>query len=283
MSPKAISSQPASRQPLGDLEDALRRHLALVGTAEAIEITPSQRSPSSRASAIVRSSSASDSSIERLTFLLVVGLRGGEEDVDLVEAVALLQRALEPALVRDQDRERDPVAALDRVSTSLGIGELRDHVGTHERGHLEPLAARSREQVDQPDLLLGGDDLGLVLEAVAGADLADPDALGKLAMRSVAPADGLDAADVDHAALVGADADRALALVDLDVEAKLAIVDDLAQGRADRAGRSLGGRGDVLDADLEADRRLALGQVLVGRGSRSCAPSSRSSPGSRGR
>ena len=31
--------------------------------------------------------------------------------------------------------------------------------------------------------------------------------------------------------------------------------------------RALGRRGDVLDADLEADRRLALGQVLEARGS----------------
>ena len=42
-------------------------------------------------------------------------------------------------------------------------------------------------------------------------------------------------ADVDHAALVGADADRAVALGDLDVEAQLAVVDDLAKGRADGA------------------------------------------------
>ena len=37
------------------------------------------------------------------------------------------------------------------------------------------LQAGAGEQVDQPHLLVGGDDLGLVLEAVAGADLADAD------------------------------------------------------------------------------------------------------------
>src|SRR4051794_1938526 len=73
-------------------------------------------------------------------------------------------------------------------------------------------------------------------------------------------------ADVDDATLVGADADRApalpLAFGHLDVEAELAAVDDLAQGRADRAIRSLERGRDVLDADLEADRRTPLGKAL---------------------
>ena len=55
-----------------------------------------------------------------------------------------------------------------------------------------------------------------------------------------------------------ADADRALALAHLDVEAELALVGDLAQRGADRARRPLGDGGDVLDADLEADGGLAL-------------------------
>ena len=49
------------------------------------------------------------------------------------------------------------------------------------------------------------------------------------------PQAALSRPDLDHAALVGADADRALALGDLDVEAQLAPVDDLAQLRADPA------------------------------------------------
>ena len=87
----------------------------------------------------------------------------------------------------------------------------------------------------------------------------------------------------DHAALVGADADRALAFGHLDVEAELAAFDDLAQGGAHACRCALERRRDVLDADLEADRRLALGQAARRRGSRSSPPSSRSSPGSRGR
>src|SRR4029453_10457289 len=48
----------------------------------------------------------------------------------------------------------------------------------------------------------------------------------------------------------------------LDLEAQLASVDDLAQLRVRRAGLALGRGGDVLDADLEADRRLALLEML---------------------
>ena len=95
---------------------------------------------------------------------------------------------------------------------------------------------------------------------------------------------GVDRADVDHAALVGADADRPVALGDLDVEAQLALVGDLAQARAHRAASApSAARGDVLDADLEADRRPARPAGSRRRGSRSSAPSSRSSPGSRAR
>src|SRR4051794_36142172 len=65
-----------------------------------------------------------------------------------------------------------------------------------------------------------------------------------------------------HAALVRSDADRALALEDLDVEAVLALVDDLAQRRADDAPGALERAGDVLDAHLEAHCRLAVGQLL---------------------
>ena len=52
-----------------------------------------------------------------------------------------------------------------------GVGELGDHVGAHEARHLEPPQAGARERVDQLDLARGGDHLGLVLEAVARADL----------------------------------------------------------------------------------------------------------------
>jgi len=52
-----------------------------------------------------------------------------------------------------------------------GVGELGD-VGPDEAGELDPAQAAGREQLDECDLVVGGDDLGLVLEAVAGTDLA---------------------------------------------------------------------------------------------------------------
>src|SRR4051812_5958915 len=69
--------------------------------------------------------------------------------------------------------------------------------------------------------------------------------------------------DRDDAALVGADADRALALADLDVEAQLALLDHLAEPGDRQAFRALQRAADVLDADLEPDRRVVRRQVLV--------------------
>ena len=57
-------------EALGDPEHALDRgHRPRRGQPKLVEITPSQRSPSSRARSITASRPASDSSIERLTFL----------------------------------------------------------------------------------------------------------------------------------------------------------------------------------------------------------------------
>src|SRR3954453_16185952 len=67
---------------------------------------------------------------------------------------------------------------------------------------------------------------------------------------------------VDHPALVGSDPDRALALLDLDGEAQLPILDHFVQPGVHAAARALGGRAYVLDADLEADRGLAVREVL---------------------
>src|SRR5215203_6359974 len=53
-----------------------------------------------------------------------------------------------------------------------------------------------------------------------------------------------------------------LAVAHLYVESELALVEDLAQLRRDRAGGALGGRRHVLDADLEAHGRPVVPQVL---------------------
>jgi hypothetical protein len=98
-----------------------------------------------------------------------------QEDVDLVEPVAPAQRILQPALVRDQDGERDAVRRIYRRQHLAGIGKLRDHVGADEARDLQPAQPRARQEVDQPHLVGGRDHLGLVLEAVARPHLADPD------------------------------------------------------------------------------------------------------------
>ena len=85
------------------------------------------------------------------------------------------ERGLEPAFVRHQHRQRHVVGRVDLVQHLGGVGKLRDHVGADEARDLEPPDAGAGEHLDQPDLVVGGDDLGLVLEAVTRADFADPD------------------------------------------------------------------------------------------------------------
>ena len=97
----------------GDLEDAVGRHLALVGTAEA------GRDHALAADAgLARGADRPLQVRERLgdravDVLAVVGLRGREEEVGLLEAVAVLERVLQPLAVRDQHRVGDAVARLD--------------------------------------------------------------------------------------------------------------------------------------------------------------------------
>ena len=63
---------------------------------------------------------------------------------------------------------------------------------------------------------------------------------------------------------MGAEAEHAVALADLDLEAQLAALGDLEQARRRGALGALAGARDVLDADLEADRRAAVREVLGG-------------------
>ena len=90
-----------------------------------------------------------------------------------MEALAQRQRVVEAALVRDQHARRDVVGKLDAAQHLARVRQLRDHVGAHERRDLEAAQPGTPERVDQAHLVVRGDDLGLVLEAVARADLAD--------------------------------------------------------------------------------------------------------------
>ena len=98
--------------------------------------------------------------------------------------LALLRaRASRPRSFGISTLTRDVVGHVDARQHLRGVGELRDHVGAHEARHLQAPQAGARERVDQLDLVVGRDRLGLVLKAVARADLADADGLGRLAHR----------------------------------------------------------------------------------------------------
>ena len=113
-----------------------------------------------------------------------MGLGGRHEDVDLIEGgtsrcsrptetLAQLERRVEAALVRDQDAERDLFGHGDLLEHRGRIGQLGNHIGAHEARDLQASEARAGQRIDQLDLALGRDHLGLVLKAVAGTDLPD--------------------------------------------------------------------------------------------------------------
>ena len=103
----------------------------------------------------------------------------GQEDVDLVDLRPLLERGLEAALVWDEDAHRDLLGHVDAREHLGRVGELGYHVGAHEARDLDAAQAGARERVYELDLALGGDDLGLVLKAVAWPHLSDAHALGR--------------------------------------------------------------------------------------------------------
>src|SRR5438270_4597492 len=86
------------------------------------------------------------------------------------------ERALEAALVRDQDADRDLVRNPRGDQHLLRVRQLRDHVGSHKAGDLEPMEPGASELLDEADLVGGRYHLRLVLEAVAGSSLTDPNA-----------------------------------------------------------------------------------------------------------
>ena len=121
--------------------------------------------------------------IERLTFLrlwvsdadmnTLISSKAARSRADA--AFAQLERRVQAALVGDQHRDAHFRRHVDPREHLCGVGQLRDHVGAHEARHLQPAQAGARERVDQLDLALGGDRLGLVLKAVARTDLPDGD------------------------------------------------------------------------------------------------------------
>jgi hypothetical protein len=82
---------------------------------------------------------------------------------------------IQAARVRDEHAACDVLRDVDRRQHFASIGELRDDVGAHEARELDPAQACPCEPLDERDLVGGRNDLGLVLQAVARADLADLD------------------------------------------------------------------------------------------------------------
>ena len=166
-------------QPVGDGEHGLGLDRALVGAAEGHR--------DHRGHAQVLGQRALGHALQAGQRLLdrpvhvgpVVRLGGRQEQVGLVEVLAQA-RARCPARAR-WARVRPPrprpgtsmAASTSAASASWGITSARTKLVTSSRRR--PGAG---QLVDQRDLGRGGDDLGLVLEPVARADLADGDGVG---------------------------------------------------------------------------------------------------------
>ena len=138
-------ARPPPRSRRGDLEHALgRRRRPRRGSRTTTLITPSQRSPASRARgqhALEPGQRLLDRAVD---VLAVVGLRRRQEDVDLVEPLAQLRaRCSSPRSLGISTRRLTlRRGRRSRSSTSRRVGELRDHVGADEARHLEPPAGR---------------------------------------------------------------------------------------------------------------------------------------------
>ncbi len=93
----------------------------------------------------------------------------------------MCERSLESPLVGDEHAHRHVVGQRDRLQYLLGVGELRDDVGTDEARDLDPPEPGAPEQLDQPHLLGRRDHLGFVLKAVPRTDLPDANLVRKRA------------------------------------------------------------------------------------------------------
>ena len=162
-------------------------HVALVGAAEATEMTASQRRPAARA----RGQDALEA-VERLgdravDVAAVVGLGGAEEDVDLVEAVARARSAFSrPRSLGISTETATSSGTSIRRRTSVGVGQLRDARRRGRSSWPRCAAGRSGRAASMSRTLSSvGDHLGLVLEAVARPDLADAHGSGVPCPRTV--------------------------------------------------------------------------------------------------
>ena len=128
VSPKATSAQPAVAQPLGDLEHALGRHLALVGAAEAgRDHTLAAQARRALARSITRSRPASESAIERLTLRWLCVSEAERNRLTSSKRSRLSERSARArARSGSGPSRRPPPGARHRLEHLLGVGELRE-------------------------------------------------------------------------------------------------------------------------------------------------------------
>ena len=167
---------PEVEEPPADRDDLLDRHRALPRVAEAHrDVRPhvDARVPRPADGRLEHRELAVEGVVEVLGR---EGLGGAAEDRDV--PAAELQGPVEAAFVGHEHRE--VAAAVAEERHQLGrVGQLRDPLRVHERRRLDDRQPGVEQPGDELRLDLGRDQRGLVLEAVAGADLVDRDALGQ--------------------------------------------------------------------------------------------------------
>src|SRR4051794_16072428 len=238
------------------------------GQPKLVEITPSHRRPASRAAPIVPSRSASDSAIERLTFLRLCVSEAERKKFASWKRSRNFSALSRPLRLGIRTEYATPSRGSNLVSTSApsascGMTSARTKEVSSIRFNPASPSMPMRRTFSSVGITSGS-----LWKPSRGPTSRMRTFFGSCSATSHQPSRAEsaagDAADLDHAALVGTDADRPLPLLDLDVEAQLAPVSDFVELRVGGAGLALGRGGDVLDADLEAHRRLTLIEVLEG-------------------
>ena len=141
--------------------------------------------------------------------------------------------------------------------------------GTHERGHLEPAQAARREHCDQPHLL---GRWGSPRARSGTRPAGRPRGSGPMTAARSRPtartySDLTTPTSITRRSWVPTPIVRSPSLTSTSKRSLRPSATSRSRG-ADRAARFPRRRGDVLDADLEADRRPSLGQVLEGEDGR---------------
>ena len=98
-------------------------------------------------------------------------VRRYDDNIDLVDSGS--QGTVKSALVHDQPRVADTGWTRQRRHHRLGIRHLRDPLRVHEAGDLDPARTSADRTLNQFHLVGGDEQLGLILQTVAGRHFAD--------------------------------------------------------------------------------------------------------------